>query len=368
MSAVWVETGTGLWVPASAAEQLAEAGNGYWSDEEEEGSFNDRWRADMPRQELRLVGCDLFCGAGGFSCGMHEGGVDVVAAVEFDEWAAITYLTNLGRPDCRVAFDGPESEARWNKAHRKKTITRKGKKVGITPADMEEFTGGPWIGSAYRKSSNMPGGCRGFFVGDAKKVTGKQLLELAGVDHFDIVFGGPPCQGLSKSNSKACIEDPRNGLLWEFLRIVEELKPRCFLIENVPQLLSAGNGGLFRALEKRALAAGYDVCANVLDAVNYGVPQYRRRAFVQGLLAEENQGRAIQFPVPTHWPWGATVEGKSWRQQDRDPTMRSVSKAEPTETVEYDEETETFRRVAAEAPPPEPERPTQRDLFGEGAA
>jgi DNA (cytosine-5)-methyltransferase 1 len=303
-------------------------------------------QASDPLERLRLErqtqiapkGLDLFCGAGGFSLGMHCGGIDVVAAAEWDVNAAMTYLCNLGLPDCRIGFDSEGTRAKWAKALKKEKLQ------------------GDWIGSAYRTSAEMPGGCRGFYLGDITKTTGREILALAGVDHVDVIFGGPPCQGLSNSSSKACIEDPRNALLWEFVRIVEELQPETFVIENVPPLLTIAKGALIEALAARAVNAGYSVTAQVLDAVGYGVAQYRRRAIVVGSRGK----KVINYPMPTHWHMGWTPEGKRWYQgEDDDESPRARATFDPatrTWAAPADVGNETGRRA---------KRQPVSDLFGD---
>jgi len=243
------------------------------------------------------TGLDLFCGAGGFSLGVEAAGIDVVAAAEMDPAATATYLHNLGsRGGCAVAYDSPERRDRFLRGLKRYKLS------------------GGWIGAARGVEADSVG-CRGFYHGDIAGLTGQAMLELAQVARIDVVFGGPPCQGLSPANSKACIEDPRNGCLWEFMRIVTELGPRMFVVENVPQLLTAGKGGLYMALRDMALDAGYDVVANVLNAADYGVPQHRRRAFVVGTL----DGAAVPWsmPMPTHWAVGATTDGRAWDMRQR---------------------------------------------------
>lgn len=310
----------------------------------------------------RLVGLDLFAGAGGFSLGMEYGGIDVVCAVERWFPAMETYLTNLGAPDCRLAFDSPATEADW-----RTTLERRRKKPGRILEHPEPPEPG-WIGwnrprlAAGDSDDEFGGrlvglGCRSFYCGDVAKVSGAELLELARVDHFDVVFGGPPCQGLSTANPKACIEDPRNAMLWEFLRFVEELRPKAFIIENVPPLLTVANGGLFKALCKRANAAGYDVVANIVDAANYGVPQRRRRAIIVGTVAGS---RIFQFPMPNHWARGQRADGESWDMLSVGPDFPPDAR-DDGEEVDFDVDAKRFKRAARRGP-------RQRSLFDEGLA
>lgn len=296
------------------------------------------------------VGLDLFAGCGGFSLGMQMAGFDVVAALEWDVNAFLTYVTNLGS---RVAGKVAYSEGKREELQ--KLIARTNKKRAKAK---ELLVGEPEIGEPgwwgwHRERSSRAGadGCRAFFLGDIQECSGETMMDLAGVDEFDVIFGGPPCQGLSTSNSKACIEDPRNAMLWEFLRFVEEVKPKSFIIENVPQLLTAGKGHLFRALRNRAVDLGYRVVAEVVDACNYGVPQRRRRALVVGYQGDHH----FQFPMPTTWAIGMEPGGKAWdfTQHDDEPL-----------DVEFDETTKRWKQVAESHNANESER-EQTSLFAE---
>lgn len=271
-----------------------------------------RLRRQYIERKAEITGLDIFSGCGGFSLGMHAAGIDVVAAAEWDYDAAWTYLHNLGRPDCRVGFGSGKDRDGWFKK---------------VPDDL-------WMGTGYRASRRMESGCQGFYFGDIRKTSGREILALAGVERVNVIFGGPPCQGLSRSNAKSCIEDPRNANLWEFMRIVEELKPNAFIIENVPPLITIANGALIEALGARAANVGYTVVADILDAVGYGVPQYRRRALIVGTLGDMN----FQFPIPQHWCMGWTPEGKRWRGRK----YRESRDKEPV-AAEFDHETQTWR-------------------------
>jgi len=283
------------------------------------------------------IGLDLFAGCGGFSLGMEAGGIDVAGALELDVTAASVYLYNLGHPTaCQVGFDSPEREASWEKLIAKQRQRTKGKLV-----DGPGLGDTGWVGYTRPRSGSwaaVNGGCRGFMIGDARRVSGDQLRDLARVDHFDVVFGGPPCQELSRLNAKACLEDPRNGLLWEFLRIVKELGSECFLIENVPQILTAGEGGLFQALCDRANGDGYDVVAEILDAASYGVPQRRKRALIFGARAG-TPATSFQFPMPTHWGRGQRADGESWNMIEKEASLYDGSRFKKSKLAGEDQPT-----------------------------
>jgi site-specific DNA-cytosine methylase len=243
--------------------------------------------------------------------GFHE-----VAASEQDDAAAATYLYNLADRECEVHYLAPGDEARAKRA---------------------KFEPGA---NPHRPEWAAVEGCLHFYFGDCRQLTGQRVLADLGMvpTEIDVVHGGPPCQGLSTMNSKRCIEEPRNALLWEFCRLVEEIRPKCFLMENVPPLLSAARGDLFRCLCRRMNQAGYDVVANILDAVGYGVPQYRRRALVVGTLAEMGARAKFQFPIPSHWGIVAPAGGEFHHT----PGFFEHYGMDGGD-VEYDEEAGTFR-------------------------
>jgi DNA (cytosine-5)-methyltransferase 1 len=109
----------------------------------------------------------------------------------------------------------------------------------------------------------------------------------------DIVIGGPPCQGFSPLGKMTPIveHDAMNQLWRHFLRIVRQVLPRAFVIENVPELLTSSE---FVHIQAAASRLGYRLAADVLNAAAFGVPQRRRRAFIVGL----RQGTPA-LPVPT---------------------------------------------------------------------
>lgn len=107
----------------------------------------------------------------------------------------------------------------------------------------------------------------------------------------DVIIGGPPCQGFSIAG-KRIVDDERNKLYKSFVRMVSFFKPRAFVLENVPNILSIGGGVVKDAIISDFESLGYKVVTKVLLASNYGVPQNRRRAIFVGLL----YGKTFDYP------------------------------------------------------------------------
>ncbi|QQP89834.1 DNA cytosine methyltransferase [Skermanella sp. TT6] len=187
---------------------------------------------------------DLFCGAGGLSLGLSRAGFRVVSALDNDPVAARTYRRNLGDH--------------------------------INVAQIED-------------------------------VSADDMLALTGIrrGELSLLAGGPPCQGFSLQR-RGDRKDPRNGLVLEFVRLVEELRPQLFLMENVGGLLSKHGKPFLRELSLRAWHLGYVVQVALLDAVDYGVPQYRQRAFLVGEQSNDGIAR-FKFPDPVSRAKRATV-------------------------------------------------------------
>jgi DNA (cytosine-5)-methyltransferase 1 len=174
---------------------------------------------------------ELFAGVGGFSLGMKAAGIDVALAVEKDEQTQATYSQNF-------------------------------RETPVLCADVQELTG----------------------------LEIRRLLELShrqqGLEwdgKIALVFGGSPCQGLSRIG-KRDVDDPRNQLIAHFCRLVEELQPTAFVLENVPDLLLPKYAGLIEPSLQQLQQAGYNLWTWVLNALDYGVPQNRKRVFIGGIL------------------------------------------------------------------------------------
>jgi DNA (cytosine-5)-methyltransferase 1 len=102
------------------------------------------------------------------------------------------------------------------------------------------------------------------------------------IGNIDVVIGGPPCQGFSIAG-KRIIEDERNDLYKSFVKFVNFFQPKVFVMENVPNILSMGNGSVKNKIIKDFSNLGYNVECTVLLASDFGVPQNRKRAFFVGV-------------------------------------------------------------------------------------
>lgn len=139
-------------------------------------------------------------------------------------------------------------------------------------------------------------GARGH-VSDLSKATGAELARLAGQQRIDLLAGGPPCQPFSIIGKQKALDDHRGNLVFDFLRLVGELRPEAVLFENVPNLEKIEDGVIVARLCDEFAALDYSVAYGVLNAADYGVPQFRRRLFIVGVRGKQN----ISFPPPlTH--------------------------------------------------------------------
>lgn len=116
---------------------------------------------------------------------------------------------------------------------------------------------------------------------------------------LDVLVGGPPCQGFSINAPDRFLEDPRNKLFKHYERFLEEFAPQAFVFENVPGLLSIGDGQVYRQIVDIFTGLGYHVTAKILFAAHYGVPQERWRLILLGSLTG-----AIDHPLPSHYAVG----------------------------------------------------------------
>jgi DNA (cytosine-5)-methyltransferase 1 len=157
---------------------------------------------------------------------------------------------------------------------------------------------------------------------DISQVDLIDLLKEKDIDFrdIDLVIGGSPCQGFSTVGDRM-INDPRNKLVNEFVRIISDIKPKIFVMENVSGLTSMKNG-LGQLVKDELIDLfnenGYNVESKVLLAADYGVPQLRKRIFFVGI--DKNYEYNFKFPKPIFYPKGTSFSGK-------DNTYRTVKDA-----------------------------------------
>lgn len=137
-----------------------------------------------------------------------------------------------------------------------------------------------------------------FITRDIRELGEQDILDLTGLKpgELDLIAGGPPCQGFSVNAPIRSLDDQRNHLFKDYLRIAEILRPKAILIENVPGLVSLGKGTVVEAIYEQFKRMGYTVDHKILFAGHYGVPQMRFRTIFIAL----RDGGKIEFPEPTH--------------------------------------------------------------------
>lgn len=206
-----------------------------------------------------VLACDLFAGAGGFSLGAHLAGVQIAAAIEWDRHACSTYRANL-------------------------------------------------IASKLTKAQ--------LFESDIATLDPRSVRKAVGFDKSgcDLLLGGPPCQGFSAHRLKdAGVNDPRNDLLLRYFEYVRVLRPTVFLVENVPGLLWPRHRKYLKNFYRLAASAGYGVLEpQIVNAMDYGVPQNRRRVFILGYDLKKFSAAPSWPPAPTHAEYGHNENLPSW--------------------------------------------------------
>ena len=131
-------------------------------------------------------------------------------------------------------------------------------------------------------------------VADLLTLSPETVSKNEKIDNVDVIIGGPPCQGFSIAGKRK-VDDERNQLYKSFLHYVEFFKPKAFLMENVPNIMSIGKGAIKEQIIIDFEKIGYKMSNKILLASDYGVPQNRKRAFFVGL----RDGSLFDFPEPT---------------------------------------------------------------------
>ena len=133
---------------------------------------------------------------------------------------------------------------------------------------------------------------------DIRQIKSNEILEFCNIKKGELFLldGSPPCQGFSLAGKKN-ISDSRNDLAYEFLRLVEELNPQVFVMENVPGMIRGNLKGLFNDIMNKMKSMDYNIKCKLLNAKYYNVPQDRERLFWIGL--KKDLGIIPTFPTPS---------------------------------------------------------------------
>ena len=113
----------------------------------------------------------------------------------------------------------------------------------------------------------------------------------------DMVVGGSPCQSFSTYGKKLGLEDTRGTLFYDYARLIKEIKPKCFIFENVSGMLSHDHGRTWEVIKSVFKSLNYVIYFKILDAQEYNLPQLRRRLFVVGIRNDIDKG-IFEFPEP----------------------------------------------------------------------
>lgn len=137
--------------------------------------------------------------------------------------------------------------------------------------------------------------------GDVAKLSAEHVLERIGLKpgQLDIFDGSPPCQGFSTAGARN-LEDSRNSLFREYVRLLRGLKPRCFVMENVSGMVKGKMRLVFAEAMRELKASGYRVRCQLLNAMYFGVPQARQRVIFIGV--REDLGMEPSYPKPQSRP------------------------------------------------------------------
>ncbi|WP_289137782.1 DNA cytosine methyltransferase [uncultured Brevibacillus sp.] len=214
---------------------------------------------------------DLFAGAGGLSEGFIRQGFEPVAHIEMDVYAAQTLKT-------RAAYHYLKENGRLDVYHSylKNQITRDELYNAVDPKVLK---------TVLNKEISTDS-INGIFQIIDEGLRNQQTSEV------DVLIGGPPCQAYSlvgRARDPYNKEhDPRNYLYHQYVKFLEKYKPKLFVFENVPGILTAGKGKLFEDVQRIMNEAGYSIEARILDATSFGVLQKRRRVILIGWVKGSN--------------------------------------------------------------------------------
>ena len=239
--------------------------------------------AEAANGRTRPKAIDLFCGAGGMSLGFEQAGFDILFALDCDGHHVAVHRRNF-----------PSHPT-----------------LCLPVADL----------------------------------TGKAIFDaIGGPQEIDLVFGGPPCQGFSSMGLRD-VQDPRNSLVDEFARLVAEIRPKAFAMENVPGMVAGKTKAIFDRAIGFLEAAGYLIAkpVSILDASDFGVPQKRKRLFLLGVRSDIGVRPAYPIGPQPGQPHRPTV----WEAIADLPDVDRHSTLYGSDEIEYDREPESpYAKVA----------------------
>lgn len=221
---------------------------------------------------------DLFAGAGGLSEGFIRAGCQIVGHIEMEKNSCSTLVT-------RMVYH----------ALRKKGKLDEYKKYVLGKISRDELI--EKYGLQKERDSII---CAKIDKDNYRGLIGQVKKKLEG-QPLDIIVGGPPCQAYSYIGRARDLEkmrtDERNFLYKYYVEFLKALKPKVFVFENVPGLISAGKGAYLKDMRQLMLSAGYTTDYKILNAADYGVPQNRKRVILVGWRKNTKLSSYPSFPV-----------------------------------------------------------------------
>ncbi|MCK5475500.1 MAG: DNA cytosine methyltransferase [Candidatus Pacebacteria bacterium] len=269
----------------------------------------------MPKTKKIKV-LDLFAGAGGFSEGFVNAGCNMVAHIEMNKDACETIRT-------RTIYHSLKKIGRLSEY----------KKYMLGEIDRDEIV------EKYNLQNEIDSVINAEIKKDNYKELINQVRKKIGKEKMDIIIGGPPCQAFSiigRSRDKNNMRwDKRNTLYKYYIEFLKEFKPKIFVFENVPGLLSAAKSRHFNTMKRMMRKEGYEIGYKIINAAEYGVPQRRRRVI---LIGWNEYSKLIKYPE------FKKVERK-YNVGDFLINLPELKAGQKVDAVEYNEESDVVKSL-----------------------
>lgn len=228
--------------------------------------------------------------------------------------------------------------------------------IGLTKAGLNVV-----IGQDFDKACAETMRANGHDVlgGDIREIKPQDILDRTGLHIGEpfLICGGPPCQPFSTAGKRLGINDPRGSLFMDFIRMIDYIRPRFFIMENVKGIMSSplkhvksGErdendpdqklGTVLDVILSEFAKLGYKTVFGLLDAVNYGVPQFRERFVIVGSRDNED----IFLPIPTHFQMHQNPE---YRWKTVGEAIKDLE-SDPGECATFSEERKKYLRMVPE--------------------